>query len=312
MHFIPRKLKLDASVFLDNWAKATWFYEAPLQHEGNVPIFRLDADASKEVAILFCGDGADECMGGYTRFPRIMSYRDGKHGLLWRGIQIKNILKGKRHYGSLDEHFISLSQFMTDEQIQALRPNTYKDDIRKAYAYRKQIINACHDTPSIHRYLQYEIITYMLDTLLRGDKLSMASSLEMRAPLLMTELIEFLQTVPEKQLVDGSQPNMRDTKRLLKSLCADVYGEQYAYRYKLGLGVPIHTLFMDNKVRSYVESELLPGILSRGMVDYDFVCRTWNEVSEVSFCMDKRLDVLWMVFCFEMWAQMYIDKSPIK
>lgn len=312
MHFIPHKLKLDASIFLDNWAKATWFYEAPLQHEGNVPIFRLDADAAKEVSVLFCGDGADECMGGYTRFPRIMSYRDGKHGLLWRGIQIKNILKGKRHYGSLDEHFISMAQFMSDEQLKALRPLTYRQDIRRAYAYRKQIINACHHTPSIHRYLQYEIITYMLDTLLRGDKLSMASSLEMRAPLLMTELIEFLQTVPEKQLVDGSKPQMYATKQLLKSLCADVYGEQYTYRYKLGLGLPMHKFFMDVQVRTYVEKQLLPCIQRRGIVDYDFVYCTWNEVSEITTCMDKRLEVLWMVFCFEMWAQMYIDKSPLE
>lgn len=309
MHFIPHKLKLDASVFLENWEKATWYYEAPLQHEGNVPLFRLNNDASKEVSVLFCGDGADECMGGYSRFPRIMRYRDKK--IIWRGIQIKNFLKGKRHYGSLDEHFISLSQFMTDDQIKALRPKTYKSDIHRAYAYRKQIINACHKTHSIHRYLQYEIVTYMLDTLLRGDKMSMASSLEMRAPLLMTELIEFLQTVPEKQLVDGSKPQMHETKRLLKSLCADVYGEQYTYRYKLGLGLPMHDIFMNNEVRTYVESKLLPGVKRRGVVDYVFVCHTWNQVSEITTCMDKRLQVLWMVFCFEMWAQMYIDNSPI-
>jgi asparagine synthase (glutamine-hydrolysing) len=104
---------------------------------------------------------------------------------------------------------------LTDEQVEKLRPNTYKKDIKLAYAYRKQIMKQCHNSKSIHKYLQYEVITYMLDTLLRGDKMSMASSLEMRAPLLMTELVEFLQTVPENQLVDRKKPFMHDSKILL-------------------------------------------------------------------------------------------------
>ena len=311
MHFIPHKLQLDGSIFLENWEKATWYYEAPLQHEGNVPLRQLDNEAAKEVAVLMCGDGADECMGGYDRFTRIMRYRDEKQGLIWKGIQIKNILKGKRHYGSLDEYFVSLSQFITDEEIQKLRPDTYKDDIQKAYAYRKQKINACHDTPSIHRYLQYEIITYMLDTLLRGDKMSMASSLEMRAPLLMTELVEFLQTVPEEQLVDWKKPFMQDTKILLKSLCADVYGEPFTYRYKVGLGLPMQKILKDSHVREYIESTLLPGIKKRHMVNYDYVLSVWKQVGAISTCLDSRLQVLWLVFSFEIWAQTYIDKSPL-
>lgn len=309
MHFVPHKLKLDASVFLDNWEQATWYYEAPLQHQGNVPLLKLDNEAAKEVSILMCGDGADECMGGYDRFPRIMRYRDRKH--IWRGVQIKNILKGKRHYGSLDEYFIASSQFLTDEQVKALRPNTYKTDIRKAYAHRKQIMKQCHRGNSIHRYLQYEIGTYMLDTLLRGDKMSMASSLEMRAPLLMTELVEFLQTVPEKYLVDSSKPFMRDTKILLKSLCADVYGEPFAYRYKVGLGIPMLEILSDSPMRNYIDTQVLPGIKRRGVVNYAYVRNLWENMSAISSNMDSRLEVLWISFSFEIWAQMYIDKSPL-
>lgn len=311
MDFVPHKLKVDASVFLDNWAKGTWYYEAPMQHEGNVPLLQLDNEAKKEVDILLCGDGADECMGGYDRFPRIMRYRDAKHGLIWKGVQIKNILKGKRHYGSLEEYFISLSQFLKDNEVESLRPNTYKKDIRKAYAHRKQIMNQCHTGRDIHKYLQYEIRTYLLDTLLRGDKISMASSLEMRAPLLMPELIEFLQTVPESQLVDWTKPFMYDSKILLKSLCSDVYGKEFAYRYKVGLGLPMHQIFADKRVRKYVEQILLPGIKRRKVVDYEYVCAVWNQVDEMNTCMDSRLQVLWTVLSFEIWAQMYLDNNPL-
>ncbi len=310
MNLMPHKLELDASVFLRNWAKGTWYYEAPMQHEGNVPLLQLDNEAKNEVDILLCGDGADECMGGYSRFPRIMKYRDTKKGWLWRAIQAKNILKGKRHYSSLDEYFISLSQFLTDEQVEKLRPHTYQTDIKKTYTYRKQIMSQCHQCHTMHKYLQYEIMTYMLDTLLRGDKMSMASSLEMRAPLLMTELVEFLQTVPEKQLVDWTKPFMYDSKILLKSLCSDVYGKSFTYRYKVGLGLPMHKFFTDKQIRDYVNQALLPSIKRRAIVNYDYVEEVWKQVPEINSCMDTRLQVLWMVFSFEIWAQMYLDNSP--
>lgn len=309
MGFVPHKLKADASVFLENWAKGTWFYEAPMQHEGNVPLLQLDNEAKKEVDILLCGDGADECMGGYPRFSRIMRYRD--RSLTWKGVQIKNILKGKRHYGTLDECFIAQSQFVQDNDFKLLRPKTYKKDICKAYTHRKRILSACNPGKSIHKYLQYEIRTYLLDTLLRGDKISMASSLEMRAPLLMPELVEYLQTVPERQLVDGTKPFMYDSKIIIKSLCADVYGESFAYRYKIGLGLPMHQIFSDKRMRDYVEQKLLPGIKRRAIVDYNYIHEVWNQVSEINTCMDSRLQVLWLVFSFEIWAQMYLDKTPL-
>lgn len=151
----------------------------------------------------------------------------------------------------------------------------------------------------------------MLDTLLRGDKMSMASSLEMRAPLLMTELVEFLQTVPEKYLVDGNRGFMHDTKILLKSLCSDIYGEDFTYRYKIGLGVPIHEIFKDSDVRKYVEENLLPKVKSRGVVNYDYVYAIWEQSTDIDNCLDTRLEVLWTVFSFEIWSQMYLDNSPL-
>ena len=312
LHLVPHKLNLDANIFLNNWQKAIWFYESPLQHEGNVPLLQLNSEASKEVSILFCGDGADESMGGYERFTRIMHYYDLKKKVRWFQSQLVNFLKGRHYYKSLDEYFISLSQFLSNEEIRALRPNTCNDDLHKAFKNRKRILNTCHSSNTIHRYLEYEIVTYLLDTLLRGDKLSSASNLEMRAPLLMHELIEFLQGVPEKYLVDYTQCGNRNTKILLKSLCSDIYGETFTYRTKVGLGVPMHDIFNDEKVRRYVEVKLLPKIKQRKIVDYTYLQSIWEQVPHITSNSDNRIQVLWLAFSFEIWAQMYLDTNPAK
>ena len=172
-------------------------------------------------------------------------------------------------------------------------------------------MHVCHNG-NLHRYLEYEMCTYLLDTLLRGDKMSSASNLEMRAPLLMHDLIEFLQTVPEKFLVDLDKPKNRQTKILLKSLCSDVYGEEFTYRNKVGLGIPMHTILNDKNVCMYVETELLPGIKKRKVVDYEYVKSLWREVRNFKSNADTRIQVLWLAFSFEIWAQMYLDGDPTK
>lgn len=312
LHLVPHKLNLDAKVFLQNWEKTTWFYESPLQHEGNVPLVQLNNEASKEVSILFCGDGADESMGGYERFSRIGQYKELKRKLSWYKNQLVNFAKGRRYYKSFDEYFISLSQFLSDEEIKALRPKTYKDDLYKVLKKRKRIIKACHSSNTIHRYLEYEMVTYLLDTLLRGDKLSSAFNVEMRAPLLMHDLIEFLQGVPEKYLVDNTKSGNRNTKILLKSLCCDIYGEEFTYRNKVGLGIPMHEILNDEKVRSYVETRLLPKIKQREIINYDYLLSVWKQMPNINSNGDSRIQILWLAFSFEIWAQMYIDSTPIQ
>lgn len=308
----PHKLLLDANVFLQNWERSTWFYESPLQHEGNVPLLQLNNEASREVSVLFCGDGADECMGGYNRFATIMQYRNLRQRLCWCRNQLINFIKGRRFYKSLDEYFISLSQFLTNDEIMALRPDTYNRDIKRAYRNRKKIISSCHSVSGVHHYLEYEIATYLRDTLLRGDKMASASNLEMRAPLLMHELIEFLQTIPEKYLVDLHKGYDYNTKIILKSLCSDVFGVEFTYRKKVGLGVPMHTILNDKGVRTYVENHLLPGIKRRKIVDYNYVKSIWEQVPTFTSNADTRIQVLWLAFSFEIWAQLYLDSNPAK
>lgn len=308
----PHKLLLDANVFLQNWEKSTWFYESPLQHEGNVPLLQLNKEASNKVSVLFCGDGADECMGGYNRFATIMKFRNLRQRLCWYRSQLINFIKGRRYYKSIDEYFISLSQFLTNDEIMALRPESYNKDIKMAYRRRKKIISSCHSVSGLHHYLEYEMVTYLRDTLLRGDKMASASNLEMRAPLLMHELIEFLQSIPEEYLVNPQKEYNYNTKIILKSLCSDIFGVEFTYRKKVGLGVPMHTILNDKGVRTYVENHLLPGIKQRKIVDYNYVKSIWEQVPTFTSNADTRIQVLWLAFSFEIWSQLYLDSNPAK
>ena len=309
LHLSTHKLNFNSSDFLDNLVLSTWHYESPMNHEGNIALTQLNREASKEVSVLLCGDGADECLGGYPHILRAVTYHDRQ--LQWKGVQLKNILKGKLHYWCLDDWFISRQQYISDDQICQLRPTTYRSDMRIAYKSRRDILRRYKRCDLTHRYLNYSIRTYLLDTLLRGDKLSMASTLELRASFLMPELVEFLQTVPAKQLVDSSKPYMYGTKVLLKELSKDEFGQEFTYRPKIGLGMPMHELLSGEKTKAFIESTILPGIKKRNIVNYDYVLSIWQQLPSITTTMDRRLQVLWTVISFEVWAQLYLDSSPL-
>lgn len=306
------KFQFEPKDFLNNLCATIWHYEAPMHFIGNIPLYQLNKEASKEIAIMLCGDGADECMGGYYPIWRAVNYYNRKNGLVWKGVQLKNLLKGKWHYRSLWEWFIAIHQDLTDLQAKLLFPQSYKKYIKTAYHARHLVRKRYDRGDFVHDILCYEMRTYMLDTLLRGDKMAMAASIELRAPLLMPEIVEFLQTVPSEQLVSEKYETMRGTKVILKCLCADEYGEDFAYRQKLGLDMPQQTYWQDDNVRKYVETQLLPSIKKRGFCNYDYVFSIWQNIPNIKSCYDPDLTLIWKMMNFEIWAQQYLDKSPIE
>lgn len=306
------KLKFEPKDFLNNLQSSIWHYEAPMHFTGNIPLYQLNKEASKEIAIMLCGDGADECMGGYYPVWRAVNYYNKGNGLVWKGVQLKNLLQGKWHYRSLWEWFIAIQQDLTDEQAKHLFPHSYKKFIKTAYRARYKVKERYDRGSFVHDILCYEIRTYMLDTLLRGDKMAMAASIELRAPLLMPELVEFLQTIPSEQLVTEKETVMRGTKVVLKSLCADEYGEDFAYRQKLGLDMPEQTYWQDKNIRKYVETQLLPSIKKRGICNYEYVLSIWNNIPAIHSCYNPDLTLIWKVMNFEIWAQQYLDNSPLE
>src|SRR3546814_17290233 len=83
--------------------------------------------------------------------------------------------------------------------------------------------------------MQVDLLTQMPnDLLMLTDKMTMASSLECRVPLLNHELVELAARVPAALRIDG-----RNLKGLLKRALAEVLPREILERRKRGFGAPI-------------------------------------------------------------------------
>lgn len=310
--FEPHKYEFQPKDFIDYWKKSIWYFEAPQNHEGTMAMCHLNKEAKKQVTVMLCGDGPDELMGGYDRMKRIYGFMPGKqswYGLKNLALRYSKFYHHRNHVESTDDLYISLSQWIKDDCFVQLRPKAGRKAIKKVYNRRKAILNETAGK-GMRKYMNYEAKTYMLDILMRTDKIAMASSLEVRPPYLMPELIEYITTIPDDQLVSNTK-----SKQILKSLCEDVYGMEFTYHHKMGLTYPFLDYYTSDEVSDYVEKRLMPKIKERGVVDYAYVRSLWDQRFDwkTKGKYDWQwLNALWCVFSFEIWAQMYLDSAPIE
>ena len=151
------------------------------------------------------------------------------------------------------------------------------------------------------RYLCLDTATYLPgDLLLKVDRMSMSTALEVRSPLLDHRVHELAASLPGDMKLRG-----RTTKWALKEIArrrglpADLIE-----RPKQGFGVPVGK-WMRGELRPWLEDLLLdPASLARGQFDPDGVRRLLGEH------LDRRADHthrLWNLAALELWQRHWID-----
>lgn len=308
---VGHKYVFDYDMLFNYWKECTWFFEAPMNHEGTLGLLYLNKEAEKHVTVMLCGEGADESLGGYGRFAEMARALQGKF-TFWRLMRmLASYIKGHvKPRLDVYDYFICSTEFVSERMFKQIRPKN-KNAIKQVIGKRRAILKSMPGK-GVRQCMNYETVTYMQDILMRADKVSMAASIEARVPYIMPKLIEFNCSIPDEHLVHASKIHSnQETKRLLKSLCSDVYGDAFTYRTKNGFGVPILELLRDERIVKYVEDTILPGIERRGVLNYNAVKNIWDTRYSGKYTATEYQQTLWCAISFEMWAQMYIDDSPL-
>ena len=311
---VPHGFDYSSELFFNCWRECTWFFEAPMNHEGTLGLLFLNKRSKEYVTVMLCGEGSDETLGGYDRFYKEARFLKGPWPLRLAKSQVKELLRTKHlpAFWGKDGAFINTTQYVSNDMFYKIRPGGRRA-IKKVYRKRSAILNkGASETGSIRRLMNYEVRTYMQDLLMRADKVSMASSIEVRVPYIMPELVEFACTIPDRFLVDTTKDMNHGTKVIVKDLCASVFGEDFTYRRKAGFSAPVLHYFCAPEVSEYIDRIVMPGIKRRGIVNYDEVQKMWTECKETNGNDYQHQWPLWCVFSFELWAQMYLDNSPVE
>jgi len=289
--------------------------DEPLADASILPTYLLSRFTRESVTVALGGDGSDELLAGYPTFPadrvaRLYRMPRFLHEQVVVPLtdrlpvsttnfsfdfKLKRFLRGA---GSPPEirHPTWLGSFTRAEQSALLTrtPGDALEEQQRAFA-------AAPTKNGLERLIYLYATTYLQDDILvKVDRASMACSLEVRAPFLDVDLVEFLGRVPPRLKL-----RRLDTKHLLKRAMADVLPPGIATRAKKGFGIPVAEWFK-NELRDALQDELAPTRLKeQGLFELAEVQRLISE--HLTGRRDHRKP-LWTLFVFQLWYRRWVEE----
>ena len=294
-HFFYLKDEDAARCFCD----AVYHYESIMTYHNFVAIMGLAKTAKEFVTVLLSGEGADELFGGYTWFEDgfyVTKYFNGESSTrpMVRGME------NARDYSEFAVMSTDTIPFDVSSKILNMYL-PYNDIVQKRVDYFNSFTGTDFD-----KHIKYELTTRLRSLLKRQDKATMAYSIENRVPFLNNEVVDLAFSLPQEFLIGDSEPV---GKKVLKMICSRVFGDDFSYRRKMGLPIPIHKLMMTKSFKELFYDLLLPGIKNRGIFRYKEIN---NQYERLDSSINRwEFAPLWKALSFEMWCQCFIDMKGL-
>jgi asparagine synthase (glutamine-hydrolysing) len=250
--------------------------DEPFADPAAVPLFELARQARQYVTVALCGDGGDETLAGYRRYAvdgLLRPYAALPAWITQRAVpaatailpdptwipEDRNLITALKRLGQFSSttpkaSVVRWGSYFTHNQKLALYTEDWRD--RFAAIDTADWIAAVYDKAQastlLDRTLHADHVAYLAGDLLpKTDRMTMAHSVEARAPFLDTEWVDWTARLPEHFKI-----RRLSTKWLLKAAFTDMVPRNIRSRGKQGFGMPIGA-WLRNELRDWACDRLL-------------------------------------------------------
>jgi asparagine synthase (glutamine-hydrolysing) len=299
--------------FLPDFVRAS---DEPLGDLASVPLYFVSRLARQEVKVALSGEGSDEILAGYNfdRLARLLDrlqsverwtpagLRRFAAGLpggrradwlkLWAAHGWHNMLAAKPYH---------MTYHWTDAEKAALWHEPWSASPTIDLLTAQYRTNAAkHPLDQVQQVYSGEWLTE--DLLMKADKMSMATSLEVREPFLDHRLAEWAAKLPLAWRVGDARRGYR-SKRVLREFCRRRLPRSILDRPKLGFPVPAYAWLTDD--RQNWASDLLFGRGSRigDLLRMDGVRPTFNAAQAGDGAAAHKI---WLLIILEFWLRAWL------
>ena len=296
--------------------------DEPLADPAALPLFELARQARQYVTVALCGDGGDETLAGYRRYAvdgLLRPYAALPAWITQRAVpaatailpepawipEDRNLITGLKRLGQFSSttpkaSLVRWGSYFTHNQKLALYTENWRD--RFAAVDTADWIAAAYDEAQastfLDRTLHADHVAYLAGDLLpKTDRMTMAHSVEARAPFLDTEWVEWTARLPEHFKI-----RRLSTKWLLKAAFTDMVPRNIRSRGKQGFGVPIGA-WLRNELQGWARDRLLDNHSLSEWFRPAAVQRLLAEHDSGRINHGKRL---WALLIFALWLEKYL------
>ncbi|HQU81981.1 MAG TPA: asparagine synthase (glutamine-hydrolyzing) [Pyrinomonadaceae bacterium] len=293
-----------------------WHFDEPFADSSALPTFMVSKMARDFVTVILSGDGGDELFAGYTRYvtdkkrsgfqnlPKFVRRNvlqkiseNLPHGAKGKNFLYNTSLDAVERYIDSVSHFNNLNR---SELYSAEFRAKLNGEFGKGAKIYQEIADSVLSENATDKLLYLDSKTYLpSDILTKVDRMTMATSLEARVPLLDHELIEFVETIPPELKLKGTT-----TKYIFKKAMEGIVPNEILYREKQGFGVPIGE-WINSQLKTRIHETLLEKkTLERGYFDEKYIKVLLDEHTRNRRDHSHSLWILWML---ELWHREFVD-----
>jgi asparagine synthase (glutamine-hydrolysing) len=295
-----------------------WHFDEPFADSSAIPTYMVAKLAREHVTVALSGDGGDELFAGYTRYvvdrkrsgfarlPRVLrqNVMQPVSRRLPHGARGRNFLYNVA-LDPIDRYIDSVSMFTSLNKRELL-----SDDFRRRLngredaslaSFRRLAASAGTGEP-LDALLYLDSKTYLPgDILTKVDRMTMAVSLEARAPLLDHKLMEFTARIPAHMKMRGLE-----TKHIFKRAVRDLVPAEILDRPKQGFGIPLDR-WINEQLRDRTRETLTERrTRERGIVNSSYVDKL---LSEHERGRRDHSGALWTLLMLELWYRTFVDEA---
>ncbi len=291
--------------------------EEPFGDSSMLPTYFVCRMAREHVTVALSGDGGDELFAGYDRYLVALKRRRYDRIPRWLGKYYREQVHTRissRAYGrnlafsatlsARDRYLDDISMFPALQRERDLFTPEFLESIGSLPNPLLQFQHYYDDAPAqddLSRLLYLDTKTYLAgDILTKVDRMSMATSLEVRVPMLDHEFVEQAASLPiDWKLRHGSR------KYILKKLAQRLgVPAELLHRRKQGFQLPLVD-WMRNELKEQFLSVLLePRTLQRGYFKPETVRMLLDEHLRGR---RNRSGMLWRMLILELWHRNFLE-----
>lgn len=279
--------------------------DEPMGDSSLLPTYLVSGLARRHVTVALGGDGGDELFAGYDPFlalrraqlydavfprPLHAAIKAVFDRLPVSSVNMALDFKIKRALRGLDyDSRLWLPTWMAPVTLPALDELfSEKIDIEDLYSEAIEQWENCPQENLVDKTLQFYTKLYLQDDILvKVDRASMMHSLEVRAPFLDIDLVNFVRRIPSAFKLRHGQ-----TKYILKKALEGILPNEVLYRSKKGFGIPAAEWWRSGQLR--IDAAQFP-MLNGALIKSKLAGHIAGQSDEAAF--------LWCFYVLKRWRE---------
>jgi asparagine synthase (glutamine-hydrolysing) len=298
-----------------------YYLDEPLGDFSIFPTYLVSRMARKYVKVTLSGDGGDELFAGYEHYKaqKLSRLYESFPGFMKKNIfqlAAERIPPSPKKKGMVNLYKRFIDGFQKPAFLRHYRWTLFLHDLDKEQLYSDDFTHTLDDftffdlierhlkqaqpLDDINTELYLDLKTYLADDILvKVDRMSMATSLEARVPILDHKFVEWVMSLP-----GNTKLHNFTSKFLLKKSMEQFLPKEIIYRRKEGFSIPIK-----NWLRKDLH-DLMEDTLSQSRIAQDSYFN-WTYVDKLKKeHLSARYDhshKLWALIIFYLWKKQFMS-----